>query len=68
MAFVNLKGNLAALPREAAPTRDLERAFRYPPVSWEQVLHPEKYWNEEARGRIPQGCTILNGSEAAIER
>ena len=24
---------------------DLERAFRDPPVSWEQVLHPEKYWN-----------------------
>ena len=49
MAFVNLKGNLAALPREAAPKGDLERAFRDPPVSWEQVLHPEKYWDEEAR-------------------
>ena len=33
MAFVNLKGNLAALPREAAPKDDLERAFRDPPVS-----------------------------------
>ena len=52
-----LKGNLAALPREAAPTRDLERAFRYPPVSWEQVLHPEKYWNDEARD-LPRPVAI----------
>ena len=44
-----LKGNLAAMPRVAAPQGDLERVFRDPPVSWEQVLHPEKYWDDEAR-------------------
>lgn len=44
-----LKGNLAAMPRVAAPKGDLERAFRDPPVSWEQVLHPEKYWDEVVR-------------------
>ncbi len=52
-----LKGNLAALPRVAAPKGDLERAFRDPPVSWEQVLHPEKYWNEEARD-LPRPVAI----------
>jgi hypothetical protein len=43
-----LKGNLAATPRDAVPRGDLDRAFRDPPVSWEQVLHPEKYWDEAA--------------------
>jgi hypothetical protein len=28
---------------------DLERAFREPPRSSEQVLHPEKYWDESQR-------------------
>jgi hypothetical protein len=44
-----LKGNLAAMPRESVPTADLERAFRDPPRSWEQVLHPEKYWDDDRR-------------------
>lgn len=26
---------------------DVERAFLSPPLSSEQILHPEKYWNEE---------------------
>jgi hypothetical protein len=52
-----LKGNLAAMPRVAAPKGDLEHAFRAPPVSWEQVLHPEKYWNEEARD-LPRPVAI----------
>ncbi|MGH9748537.1 MAG: hypothetical protein ACRD6R_01250 [Candidatus Polarisedimenticolia bacterium] len=46
MAFL-LKGDLAGMPRAVAPAADLERAFRRPPVSWEQILHPEKYWIEE---------------------
>jgi len=33
----------------SAPKGDLERAFTDPPVSWEQVLHPEKYWTAGAR-------------------
>jgi hypothetical protein len=44
-----LKGNLAATPREAVPRGDVDRAFQDPPVSWEQVLHPEKYWDPGAR-------------------
>ncbi|MCH2113274.1 MAG: hypothetical protein MK213_10475 [Planctomycetes bacterium] len=27
--------------------KDLERAFRTPPTSSEQILHPEKYWDEK---------------------
>lgn len=52
-----LKGNLAAMPRDVAPWGDLERAFRDPPVSWEQVLHPEKYWNADARD-LPRPVAI----------
>lgn len=52
-----LKGNLAAMPRVAAPKGDLQRAFRDPPVSWEQVLHPEKYWFDEARD-LPRPVAI----------
>jgi hypothetical protein len=48
MAFL-LKGNLGDLPRTVVPAADLERAFRRPPVSWEQVLHPEKYWTDAKR-------------------
>lgn len=29
--------------------KDLDAAFRRPPLSSEQVLHPEKYWDEEQR-------------------
>src|SRR6059036_1111287 len=36
-----LRGDFAALPRDTVPKEDLDRAFRDPPVSWEQVLHPE---------------------------
>ncbi len=33
-------------PGEAA---DFEKAFRNPPASSEQVIHPEKYWDEKKR-------------------
>jgi hypothetical protein len=38
-----LRGNLAGF-LEKVPAADLDRAFRQPPASTEQVLHPEKYW------------------------
>lgn len=52
-----LKGNLTGMPRDAAPWGDLERAFRDPPASWEQVLHPEKYWDGAARD-LPRPVAI----------
>jgi hypothetical protein len=44
-----LRGNLAAMPKDVVPKADLEQAFRDPPISWEQVIHPEKYWDPGKR-------------------
>jgi hypothetical protein len=52
-----LRGNLAALPNDVVPKADLEHAFHDPPVSWEQVIHPEKYWNDETRD-LPRPVTL----------
>jgi len=48
-----------------APAEDVAAAFEAPPVSTEQVLHPEKYWDPEQRddpvpvafdvGELPEG-------------
>lgn len=35
--------------RGMARTEDIEAAFAEPPLSTEQVLHPEKYWDAELR-------------------
>jgi hypothetical protein len=42
-----MRGSLAGL-MTGVPSEDLNRAFREPPVSTEQILHPEKYWDEDA--------------------
>ena len=49
---------------------ELERAFASPPESTEQLLHPEKYWDEEALDppsdvelktrRVPEGWSLLH--------
>ena len=38
---------------------DLDRAFRDPPESTEQVLHPEKYWDEGKRDR-PRAVAVAD--------
>jgi hypothetical protein len=48
---------------------DVARAFREPPRSTEQVLHPHKYWSDEQRdeprrvrfayGALPEGWTLV---------
>lgn len=53
---------------ELAPDADVDRAFRAPPESTEQVLHPEKYWDPESRddphavafevGELPRGWSV----------
>jgi hypothetical protein len=50
MQFLS-KGNLmaAALGDNRAVGRNLQAAFKDPPQSTEQILHPEKYWNAAAR-------------------
>jgi hypothetical protein len=54
-----LKGDLSSIPRDVAPKADLDRAFHDPPVSWEQVLHPEKYW-DPAKKDLPRPVTLPN--------
>jgi hypothetical protein len=51
MAFL-LRGNPARL-LGGLPAADLDRAFREPPRTTEQVLHPEKYWDEGSRDVTP---------------
>jgi len=41
-----LRGNLAGFVQKV-PATDIDRAFMQPPVSTEQILHPEKYWGPE---------------------
>jgi hypothetical protein len=45
---------------------DLERAFTSPPTSSEQVLHPEKYWDEESFDP-PTPVELADRSEALGE-
>jgi hypothetical protein len=47
-AFLSLGDTATAAPPELDAAA-LDRAFRAPPVSTEQLLHPEKYWEEASR-------------------
>lgn len=48
-AFLKRSDNVGAgqNPMQKIDRADLERAFTNPPRSTEQVLHPEKYWDEK---------------------
>jgi hypothetical protein len=58
-----------AAPPPPTYLKQLERAFREPPRSCEQVLHPEKYWNADAQDepraiefvteKLPDGWKVL---------
>ena len=39
-----VRGNLTALVASGYPAADVDRVYRDPPRSSEQILHPEKYW------------------------
>ena len=41
-----LRGDPRRLSRGRFDPRDLDRAFEQPPLSSEQILHPEKYWDQ----------------------
>jgi hypothetical protein len=51
-----LRGNLLKVA-QATPSADLDRMFRDPPASTEQLLHPEKYWDESAKD-LPLPVTL----------
>src|SRR5205085_7917646 len=52
MAFL-MRGNATALLQGVAAA-DVDRAFRAPPATTEQVLHPAQYWGAETPPRAPQ--------------
>ena len=52
-----LRGTPRRLSESGVDPRDLDRAFRDPPLSSEQILHPEKYWDETRRD-VPLPVTL----------
>ncbi len=54
-SFLARTDSMLAGQTRAASAADVERAFRQPPRSTEQVLHPEKYWE---LGRIDQPLEV----------
>lgn len=69
--FLMYGQNLGDGPSRSA-AEVIDQAFREPPRSTEQVLHPEKYWNEKRRdeprelaievGELPEGWKVLDES------
>ena len=43
------RGNRFGVTGGGYPAADVDRVYREPPASSEQILHPEKYWTEERR-------------------
>ncbi|NIM02161.1 MAG: hypothetical protein GTO30_11870 [Acidobacteria bacterium] len=48
MSFVQ-RGNAMGWMAGGYPVDDVNRAYERPPTSSEQILHPEKYWDEDKR-------------------
>lgn len=70
--FLNRTTNMMAAQMKAPKLADIDQAFRNPPQSSEQILHPKKYWDEEERDTpraisidasgLPKGWELLNGN------
>lgn len=68
--FLNRTTNMMAAQMKAPKLADIERAFKTPPSSTEQILHPKKYWDEEEfdapqtvhidSSALPVGWEVLN--------
>lgn len=68
-AFLTRTDSVLQGQMEEASADDVVRAFREPPTSTEQVLHPEKYWSSEHRdpptevafdaGKLPSGWSLV---------
>ena len=68
-AFLARTDSILQGQTKTATNADLDQAFRFPPKSTEQVLHPEKYWDEDERdeplsvaqaiGALPEGWSVL---------
>jgi hypothetical protein len=51
------RGNTRRVATGELSPRDLDRAITHPPVSTEQILHPEKYWDRMRRDE-PRRVTL----------
>lgn len=68
--FLNRTTNMMAAQMKAPKLADIERAFKTPPSSTEQILHPKKYWDEDEfdapqavevdPASLPEGWELLN--------
>jgi hypothetical protein len=52
-AFLNRTESVLVGQASVPPNEDVDRAFRTPPRSSEQILHPEKYWSETSDEPVP---------------
>ncbi len=62
LAFL-LRGEMIRMRTGGITPSDIDRAFREPPQSTEQILHPEKYWIPERRDP-PRAVTLPDQSAA----
>jgi hypothetical protein len=64
--FLVRGGGLIEAVTKTPAEEDLQRAFRAPPQSSEQILHPEKYWDAE-HADPPHAVTLPDRSAALGE-
>jgi len=65
-AFLGRSGDVMAGLTGSGSMEDFDRAFRDPPTSSEQILHPEKYWDAELRDDpIPVELSLSAEAQAA---
>lgn len=57
------RGNVMAVAQQGYPTADAERFYKSGPVSSEQILHPEKYWDDAARD-LPKAVSVGDAGRA----
>jgi hypothetical protein len=68
-AFLARTDSIFGGQTKSATNKDLDQAFRFPPKSTEQILHPEKYWDPAQRDEpiavaqnitdLPEGWSVL---------
>jgi hypothetical protein len=57
------RGNLVAVAQKGYPAADAERFYKSGPVSSEQILHPEKYW-DDAKRDLPKPASVGEAGRA----
>ena len=58
MAFL-LRGEMIRMATGGITPSDIDHAFREPPASTEQILHPEKYW-DPAKRDLPRAVPLTD--------